>query len=249
MAYSNVWTTAAPLDTQAANQGAADFRVTKLDIMQRVASFGAGLLANRPTPELTSSTANWTGVTYLATDTSQLFRWNGSSWDDISANIPSGIAKRYSNVTPNTIVDNGSPAVGISVTIPGGSLTVGSIFRAIGRVFAPSGSITPMSSISLVFNGTPAATYPASSLSPGVFSQDQYFNFVCEGACVGSSSQLGFGFASQGILGGPAGGQSYGRAFNAGASIGSSFNLYIQLDGGINSGNSIRFDYVALEIL
>jgi hypothetical protein len=92
MAYTDVWDVTQPLDTQAANQGAVDFRATKLDVMQRISSFGAGLLANRPTPEATSGTANWTGVMYWATDTSQVFRWNGTLWDDISLNIPSGIA-------------------------------------------------------------------------------------------------------------------------------------------------------------
>lgn len=88
MAYTNVWTTQAPLDTQAANQGAVDFRATKLDVMQRIASFGAGLFANRPTPEATSVSADWTGVMYWATDTRQTFRWNGSAWVDISISIP-----------------------------------------------------------------------------------------------------------------------------------------------------------------
>ena len=88
MAYTDVWDVTTPLDTQAANQGAVDFRATKLDIMQRVASFGAGLLAARPTPETTGATADWTGVTYLATDTKQLFRWSGAAWVDISSSTP-----------------------------------------------------------------------------------------------------------------------------------------------------------------
>ena len=90
MAYTDVWDVTAPLDSQAASQGAADFRATKLDVMQRIASFGAGLLAARPTPELTSGTADWTGVMYWATDTRQTFRWSGAAWVDISPNIPSG---------------------------------------------------------------------------------------------------------------------------------------------------------------
>lgn len=87
MPYTNVWDDTVPLDTQAANQGAADFRQTKLDIMQRVASFGAGTLANRPTPESTSVSANWTGVMYWATDTAQVFNWNGTAWVDITTAI------------------------------------------------------------------------------------------------------------------------------------------------------------------
>lgn len=90
MAYTDVWDVTSPLDTQAANQGAADFRATKLDVMQRISSFGAGLLASRPTPEATSGTADWTGVMYWATDTHQCFRWNGTAWVDISLSLPGG---------------------------------------------------------------------------------------------------------------------------------------------------------------
>jgi len=119
MAYTNVWTTAAPLDTQAANQGAVDFRATKLDVMQRIASFGAGLLASRPTPETTSASADWTGVMYWATDTKQTFRWNGSSWDDISLNIPGALQViKFNDLSKNNST-NPPVTFGLnSVTIP-----------------------------------------------------------------------------------------------------------------------------------
>lgn len=63
--------------------------------MQRVASFGAGLFADRPTPETTSANADWTGVMYWTTDTQQVFRWNGSAWVDITAVLP--ISGTFSN--------------------------------------------------------------------------------------------------------------------------------------------------------
>ena len=115
MAYTDVWDVTAPLDSQAASQGAADFRATKLDVMQRVASFGAGLLAARPTPETTGATADWTGVMYWATDTQQTFRWNGSSWDDITSSLfpgnpltpvgftPVDLLNQSTNITATTL--------------------------------------------------------------------------------------------------------------------------------------------------
>lgn len=111
MPYTNVWTTAAPLDTQAANQGAVDFRATKLDVMQRIASFGAGVLANRPTPEVTSGSADWTGVMYWATDTQQAFMWNGTAWVDISSSVPtgSGIAHFLATTGASVNVDLAAP--------------------------------------------------------------------------------------------------------------------------------------------
>ena len=126
MAYTDVWDVTAPLDTQAANQGAADFRATKLDIMQRVASFGAGLLANRPTPEVTSGTANWTGVMYWATDTKQVFMWTGAAWVDISASLPSNAGAAIALAT------TGAPVVVSGAAPP----TVGQVLTAISAVAA-----------------------------------------------------------------------------------------------------------------
>jgi hypothetical protein len=149
MAYTNVWTTAAPLDTQAANQGAVDFRSLKLDTMQRVASFGAGLLANRPTPEVTSGTADWTGVMYWATDTKQTFRWNGASWDNISTSITLG--SHFSDTTQANITNPGSAAVLNTVTVPG-SFTTGSVVRIRTLILTTWVAGTPV--IRVVINGS-----------------------------------------------------------------------------------------------
>lgn len=135
MAYTNTWTTAAPLDTQAANQGAVDFRATKLDVMQRISSFGAGLLASRPTPEATSGTADWTGVMYWATDTKQTFRWNGASWDDISSNIATN--SHFSDATQGNILNPGGVVAVNTVTVPG-NFNTGSVVRLL-----VNGEITP----------------------------------------------------------------------------------------------------------
>jgi hypothetical protein len=107
--------------------------------MQRIASFGAGTFANRPTPETTSGTLDWTGVTYLSTDTQQLFRWSGTGWVDISADIPpstvttvataletSGASVDVSGATPPTTnqilaASNPTHAVWITPTLTGGT--------------------------------------------------------------------------------------------------------------------------------
>jgi hypothetical protein len=130
MAYTDVWDVTVPLDTQAANQGAVDFRQTKLDIMQRVASFGAGILANRPTPETTSGTANWTGVMYWATDTNQCFMWSGTAWVDISGNLPStGGARNILTGGQVTVPNDTSAHVVYTGTIPGGTIGAAGGFK------------------------------------------------------------------------------------------------------------------------
>ena len=136
MAYMDVWDVTAPLDTQTANQGAADFRATKLDIMQRVASFGAGLLANRPTPEVTGVTANWTGVMYWATDTQQVFMWTGAAWTDISASLPSNANAALALAT------TGAP-VNVSAAVPP---TVGQVLEATDATHATWQSVSTIAS-------------------------------------------------------------------------------------------------------
>jgi len=135
MAYTNVWDVTAPLNTQPANQGAVDFRATKLDVMQRIASFGAGLLANRPTPEVTSGTADWTGVMYWATDTKQAFRWSGAAWVDISANVAGGGSgsRIFCDGVPHTMAINTLLQTIYSGTVPGNSLGLTGGFK--GRFY------------------------------------------------------------------------------------------------------------------
>lgn len=251
MAYTDVWDVTSPLDTQAANQGAADFRATKLDIMQRVASFGAGLLANRPTPETTSGTADWTGVMYWATDTKQAFMWNGSAWVDISADVPSSGAtfQKYTNVTPNTLTDNGSIQTGITLLIPANAMTVGSVFKIKARTKMPAaGSATPMSTISLFLGGVNMVWYPLNALSPGVFASDQFLDLSAEGICTGASAQEGYGFATLGIMANPSTGEIYEKPFDASNTLSAGINVNVILGSEKSSGTSVIFQNLSVLI-
>ena len=145
MAYTNTWTTAAPLDTQAANQGAVDFRALKLDTMQRISSFGAGLLANIPTPEVNSASANWTGVMYWATDTLQAFRWNGSSWDDISTSLPTGTAVALATTGASVNVNLAAPPT-VGEVLTATSATTATWQGAVAVALATTGASVNVSS-------------------------------------------------------------------------------------------------------
>lgn len=251
MAYTNTWTTAAPLDTQAANQGAVDFRATKLDIMQRVASFGAGLLANRPTPEVTSGTADWTGVMYWATDTKQTFRWNGSSWDDITSSVPGGTTVRISNTTPVNVTDNGIGGPGTLITVPANTFSIGSSFRLKGMGTIPNGSPIPLSSISLIIGGTEVARFPLNTLPPGSFSQTQIFGFQCDGIVSDNiSAQQCYGFASLGpaISAVVDGSETYHLGSTPHNSLSSGINMFMQLNSEKNTGSVVTFLSIAVEI-
>jgi hypothetical protein len=82
MAFTNVWDNTFPPDTQPANQYGADLRNMRLDVQQRFSSL-CGLDANKPTLE-----AVWAGLAYTATDTGNIYRWNGASWDHVANVIP-----------------------------------------------------------------------------------------------------------------------------------------------------------------
>lgn len=168
MAYTDVWDVTTPLDTQQANQGAVDFRMTKLDIMQRVASFGAGVLAARPTPETTSGSADWTGVMYWATDTAQVFRWSGTAWVDISSNIPSSVVNSFftagilqiahggtGTATPGLVAGAGISLSGAwpnttIVNLDDAFFTGGILQPAHGGTGNSSGAVSPTAAVDLV---------------------------------------------------------------------------------------------------
>lgn len=83
--FTNVWDTTFPPDTQAANLLGQDLRNVRTDVMQRL-SLLSGTLANRPTPETVNATWGGAGfgLLYFATDTAQIFQWNGAVWVNIT---------------------------------------------------------------------------------------------------------------------------------------------------------------------
>jgi hypothetical protein len=122
--FDHIWDLTQPPDTQLLNQGALDFRSLKDDIMQRM-SLLSGTLANRPSPETANATwgGNGFGLTYLSTDTGQTFQWNGNAWIDITNSVSN--VRTFKNITGNTPPIGGG--LGQSITIPAGTLAVGSV--------------------------------------------------------------------------------------------------------------------------
>jgi hypothetical protein len=148
-AFTRPWDDTQPPDTQLANLLGQDIRFLKQDIMQRMGGFGAGLLVDRPTPETTSGSVDFTGVMYWSTDTKQTFRWSGTAWVDITQNVGSGITD-YDNYTSHLFV-TAAPGVGHTVTIPIGgvqdALLIGSFleFESCFTVAAFTGTAPLMS--------------------------------------------------------------------------------------------------------
>src|SRR6266581_7027210 len=87
--FDHAWDLTQPPDTQAANLLGLDIRNLKDDVMQRL-SILSGTVANRPNLENTNG-ALWGGVgfgvLFFATDTSQVFQWNGNAWLDVTVSF------------------------------------------------------------------------------------------------------------------------------------------------------------------
>jgi hypothetical protein len=126
--FTNAWDTTQPPDTQAANLLGQDIRNLKTDIMQRM-SLLAGTLGNRPTPETVNAVWGGAGfgLLYFATDTGQVFQWNGASWVVIFNSI-SG-ATKFSDLTQANFSNPvGATAIN-TVTVPN-TFNTGGIVRA-----------------------------------------------------------------------------------------------------------------------
>jgi len=127
MAFSRAWDEAFPPDTQLANLLGLDIREFKVDTRERLRDFGAGPIANRPTPEEVFGSAT-TGVTYYANDEDKLYSWNGTAWVIVSVHrnlVDSSV------VTINPIPPGDTD--GNSVTIPANFLQTGDVIDVTGR--------------------------------------------------------------------------------------------------------------------
>ncbi len=82
--FDHAWDLTQPPDTQLANLLGQDIRNLKDDVMQRM-SLLSGTLANRPTPEIVNAVWGGAGfgLLYFASDTGQVFQWNGAAWVDV----------------------------------------------------------------------------------------------------------------------------------------------------------------------
>lgn len=81
MGFTNSWDDTFPPDTQAANQLGADLRNFRVDTRERMSAM-SGNDADKPNFEV-----GFAGVLWFATDTGKIYRWNGSSWLDVTALI------------------------------------------------------------------------------------------------------------------------------------------------------------------
>jgi hypothetical protein len=125
---TNVYDVTQPPDTQLANLLGLDLRNLALNVQQRMALI-SGTLAGRWDPSTDAQPANWTGLLYFATDTSQIFQWSGSAWVDITSAIGLGHYKfEGSNIVPVTVANTITNTVLQSISIPANDIGAGQAF-------------------------------------------------------------------------------------------------------------------------
>lgn len=83
--FDRAWDETFPPDTQLANLLGQDIRNFKTDIRERL-SLLSGTFANRPANMDAIYGGSGFGILYFATDTQQLFQWNGAAWVQIGFN-------------------------------------------------------------------------------------------------------------------------------------------------------------------
>jgi hypothetical protein len=100
MAFSNIWDTTFPPDTQLANLLGLDIRNgVKVDVQQRMAAI-SGLDAVKPNFAGDTQPTNWNGILFFATDTGQIYQFNNPVWTNITSSfILKSVAQKQTGVT------------------------------------------------------------------------------------------------------------------------------------------------------
>jgi hypothetical protein len=87
--FSNLFDITFPPDTQLANQLGNDIRTFKLDIQQRMAAISGNSNNGTMFPAFVNDTqpSAWAGLLFFALDNGHTYRFNGSTWDDVTSGI------------------------------------------------------------------------------------------------------------------------------------------------------------------
>lgn len=190
--FDNAWSNTFPPDTQAANLLGADLRAFRTDVQQRL-SLLSGTLANRPANMDATFGGAANGILFFATDTGQIFQWNGAAWVDVTANVVGG---KVSNGVP---VNTSAALDGIIATIPANSLKAGSIVEVTAFI-----ANSDQNTVSLFFGATGIGNFKGAA---GTSILTIKATILClSGIAAIATSIAGFGTGVPGVGSGAAGG-------------------------------------------
>ncbi len=214
-AFDRAWDETFPPDTQAANLLGQDIRNFKTDIRERL-SLLSGTFANRPSNMDAIYGGASFGVLYFSTDTKQIFQWSGAAWVDVTSSF--AFSLRFSDTTI-TLADNPTTVLK-SVTIPAGTLRVGSAVTLFCKLSQPIGPT--VKTVNLNFGATSLG-----SITPGVGNGG-----VINASLVvsGASAEEAAGFSITNVVGG--GASSFSRLSSPTENIANAINVQLLLNDG-----------------
>ena len=172
MPFTRTWDSTQPPDTQLANLLGQDIRNLKEDISERLSAFGAGPIANRPTPEAAFGSAT-IGVMYFATDEGKLYSWSGTAW----------VLVFCRHLITDTTLHSNNSAVQVTLTsavIPAAFLSVGMHVRYRTHISYGGGTMTSGTTLFLLVAGTQLTSFGRASGS-NVFDADVTFDGIVSG--------------------------------------------------------------------
>lgn len=148
----------------------------------------SGTLANQPANMDASFGGAGFGVLYFATDTGQIFQWNGAAWVDVTSGIIGG---RISSGVP--VVTNGVQDGIVLPGIPANALKVGTVIDIDGEMsFTVQGAST-----SQIFFGASSLGLTSNDANASLFSFS--VKLIVTGAAAQSIGGMGVFYEQQGI--------------------------------------------------
>lgn len=138
--FDRAWDETFPPDTQLANLLGQDIRNFKTDIRERLSLIG-GTFTNRPANMDAIYGGSGFGILYFATDTNQIFQWNGSAWITVSL--------FHAEVINNTLSTTGA-STSLLMPVPASSFNVGDVVEIISTIRQTAGGAV---AVSMTFGG------------------------------------------------------------------------------------------------
>lgn len=200
MAFTNVWDTTFPPDTQLANLLGQDLRNFRLDAQQRMSAI-SGLDANKPGFASDAQPSNWNGVLFFATDTGKIYQFNNPAWTDVTSHfIPTQTAVQASKLTADVTSGGGT------VTVHSLAITTG-VYGIEWRGWLSAGAATNPNLIASVAGGSLSAgngrlytNQTGSSNDSYVFSGGGSSIGISFGGTIGGGGITAVEFVVQGVI-------------------------------------------------
>lgn len=240
MAFTNVWDTTFPPDTQLANLLGQDIRQgVKVDVQQRMAAI-SGLDAAKPNFAGDAQPANWNGILFFATDTGSIYQFNNPAW----TNVTTSIGSKNPAIKNTTLVTQTGDVINHAIyTIPINAGFMGATGQLRVSLFMRVNSAAGHPTINITYGGSVIAQSIA--LNAALANTDGIYIMTLGGNLGVTNSQS---WDTMAVSYGAAAG--LGNGFHTTSVVDSTIlqNLIVNYQGGLNA-DSVTFYRIIVELL